>query len=133
MMFNIRAGIKHFSHHFQAQVHECVSSRDNISQSHEASLDGLPAGQTDNPDKNTTRPYGAPETHATKVTMSQKQTDETEGGVPPVLGQFHDDVSVCGEDDEGHSQHGAAKHTVAFKLVKAEQAKPSSSITPAVT
>ena len=26
----------------------------------------------------------------------------------PVLGQFHDDVSSSGEDDEGHSQHGAA-------------------------
>lgn len=39
-------------------------------------------------------------------------------GVAPVLGQFQDDLSVCGEDDEGHSQHGAAKHTVGFKLVK---------------
>lgn len=133
MMFNIRAEIKHFSHHFQAQVHECVSSRDNISQSHQASLDGLPAGQTDNPDKNTTSPYGAHVTHATKVTMSQIKTDETEGGVLPVLGQFHDDVSACGEDDEGHSQHWAAKHTIGSKLVKTKQAKPSSLITPAVT
>lgn len=26
----------------------------------------------------------------------------------PVLSQFHDDVSSRGEDNEGHSQHGAA-------------------------
>lgn len=50
--------------------------------------------------------------------MSQIKTDETEGGVPPVLGQLHDDVSARGEDDEGHSQHRAAKHTVGLKLVK---------------
>lgn len=30
----------------------------------------------------------------------------------PVLGQFHDDVSSRGEDDEGHPQHGAANTVV---------------------
>lgn len=36
-------------------------------------------------------------------------------GFLPVLSQLHADVSLCGEDDEGDPQHGAATHTTVIK------------------
>lgn len=56
--------------------------------------------------------------------VSQEETILTERGVLPVLSQFHDDVSSCGEDNEGHSQHGAA-NTQWFDINTDKQTKHS--------